>query len=282
MSTSINTAFINLYGSETKLAYQREGAKLRGLVRNVSGVGGSTYRFPKLGTGVANTKARHADVTPMNLAHSNVTATLLDYYAPEYVDELDLLKTNESVRQDYAKSAAYAMGRQTDQQIIDAWVAGVTNAADIESTATGLTKLKVDWARQTLDERDVPMDGRFFVISPAAVSDLFQLTAEDFSNADFRGNAAVESNAAGRPIGRWMGFDWYCHTGLPVDGSNVRDCFAGHPSASGLAIGKEITASVDWVPEKVAWLINSKMSMGAVLIEDTATATGVVKIEVSE
>jgi hypothetical protein len=217
----------------------------------------------------------------MNLTHGNVTATLLDYYAPEYVDELDLLKTNESVRQDYAMSAAMAQGRQTDQQIIDAWDTGVSNAADIETTAGDLTMAKIQWARENLDEREVPMDGRFFVVSPIGLTQLYNLTNGDFIDSDFRGASAHATNAAGRPVGKWMGFDWYVHSGLPL-ATLQRTCFAGHPSASGLAIGKEITASVDWVPEKVSWLINSKMSMGAVLIEDTATATGIVKVELDE
>jgi hypothetical protein len=281
MSTSINTAFINLFGSETKLAYQREGSKLRGLLRNVSGVGGSTYRFPKLGTGVANTKARHADVTPMNLSHTNVTATLLDYYAPEYVDELDLLKTNESVRQDYAKSAAYAMGRQVDQQIIDAWDASpddpVTNG-----TPAGLSVNNIQAMREDLDGKDVPNDGqRFFVISPAGFTDLIGTVGDDFISSDFRGAAGPQANMAGKPVGMYAGFNFYVHSGLPLSGT-TRTCFAGHPSASGLAIGKEITASVDWVPEKVAWLINSKMSMGAVLIEDTANSAGVIEYLLAE
>ena len=38
-------------------------------------------------------------VTPMELAHTTVDVTLSDYYAAEYIDKLDELKTNIDERQ---------------------------------------------------------------------------------------------------------------------------------------------------------------------------------------
>ena len=51
----------------------------------------------------------------MELAHTNVEATMSDKYAAEYIDKLDELKTNINERQAVATSAAAALGRKTDE-----------------------------------------------------------------------------------------------------------------------------------------------------------------------
>ncbi len=124
MANTIDQAFITQFESDVHLAYQRMGSKLRNTVRQASGVTGSTVKFQKIGKGAANTKSRNGDVTGMEVAHTNVTATLTDHYAPEYIDKLDELKTNIDERQAVAQSAAYALGRKTDELIIAALDAG--------------------------------------------------------------------------------------------------------------------------------------------------------------
>ena len=89
MASTITNAFITQFEAEVHMAYQRMGAKLKSLVRTVNGVNGSTVKFQKLAKGTATTKARHAEVVAMNSVHSNVTATLADYYAADYIDKLD-------------------------------------------------------------------------------------------------------------------------------------------------------------------------------------------------
>jgi hypothetical protein len=87
MANTIDTAFIKQFESEVHMAYQRMGSKLRNTVRTVSNVSGSVVRFQKIGTGSASTKSRNGMVTPMDLAHTNVEATLADNYAAEYIDK---------------------------------------------------------------------------------------------------------------------------------------------------------------------------------------------------
>ena len=63
-------------------------------------------------------------VTPMELAHTTVEATMSDFYAAEYIDKLDELKTNINERQAVATSAAAALGRKTDDILytaMDSW-----------------------------------------------------------------------------------------------------------------------------------------------------------------
>jgi hypothetical protein len=53
----------------------------------------------------------------MNLDHQPVTCTLADYYAGDYVDKLDELKTNIDERGVIAQSGANALGRKSDDLI---------------------------------------------------------------------------------------------------------------------------------------------------------------------
>ena len=94
MAVTVPVSFIEQYEAEVKQVYQREGALLRGTLRTRTQVGASRIYFPKLGKGIATQKARHADVTPMDLEHTRESADMADYYAPEYIDDLDQAKLN--------------------------------------------------------------------------------------------------------------------------------------------------------------------------------------------
>ena len=87
MANTIDTAFIKQFESEVHLAYQRMGSKLRNTVRQANNVTGNTVRFQKIGTGAATTKSRNGLITPMELAHTNVEATMSDKYAADYIDK---------------------------------------------------------------------------------------------------------------------------------------------------------------------------------------------------
>ncbi len=83
MALSISNAFITLFTSEVHHAFQ--GARsLAGLVREKTGVVGSTVKFPRLGTGQATIRVPQSDIVPINLTYSQRTATMVDYVAGEY------------------------------------------------------------------------------------------------------------------------------------------------------------------------------------------------------
>ena len=112
MANTIDQAFIKQFETDVHLAYQRMGSKLRNTIRSTN-VSGNVARFQKIGTGTASTKSRNGNVTPMELAHTNVEVTMADFYAAEYIDKLDELKTNINERQAIAESAAAALGRSS-------------------------------------------------------------------------------------------------------------------------------------------------------------------------
>jgi hypothetical protein len=85
MALGLSSAFVELFSTEVHQAYQGS-MTLQGCVRTQSGVEGNTYKFPKIGKGVAQTRIPQTDVVPLNVTYSQVTATLNDYIAAEYSD----------------------------------------------------------------------------------------------------------------------------------------------------------------------------------------------------
>lgn len=274
MSTDIDTAFVKQFEREVHEAYQRQGSKLRNTVRTVSNVKGSSTTFQKVGKGTAGTKTRHGLVPVMNLTHSVVECVLADYYAGDWKDKLDELKINHDERQVVANAGANALGRKTDQLIIDALDTVTASAQLIADGGTNMTKYKVLQAFEILGEADVPDDGqRFAVVGPKQWTDLLQLS--EFASADYVGDKLPFPGIQDARM--WLGTTWMMHSGLPKTG-DIRRTYWFHKSAVGHASGSDVQSDITWHGERAAHFINNMMSQGASLIDET----GVVEISCDE
>lgn len=274
MSTTIDQAFIKQFESEVHAAYQRQGSKLRNTVRTINNVKGSSAVFQKVGKGTASTKSTHGMVPVMNLDHTNVEAVLQDYYAGDWVDRLDALKTNIDERQVIAAAGANALGRKTDEMIITALASapGYT----IAEANVGMTMTKVLEAFETFGGLDVPDDGqRFAVIGWKQWSDL--LAIPEFVSADYVG-AENLPYASITQAKMWLGTIWIPHSGLPVDGNDIRSCFWFHRTAIGHAAGSDVQTDITWHGDRAAHFVNNMMSQGATLID----GAGVIEIQCDE
>lgn len=274
MATTIDQAFIKQFEREVHEAYQRQGSKLRNSVRTINEVKGSSAVFQKVGKGTASTKSTHGMVPVMNLAHSNVECVLQDYYAGDWVDRLDELKTNIDERQVIANAGAGALGRKTDEMIINALAGASTNV--IADANTGLTKSKALEAFEIFGDTDVPDDAqRFAVIGWKQWSDLLQI--EEFVNSDYIGDTDLPyTNVTQAKM--WLGTIWLPHSGLPIDGNDIRSCFYFHKTAVGHAAGSDVQTDVSWHGDRASHFVNNMMSQGASLIDES----GVVVIGCDE
>lgn len=259
MSTTITEAFIKEYLPDFKAAYQQMTSMVRDKVRVQTGIVGSTARFQKIGKGSAGKKTRHGNVPIMNVDHSYVDATLEDWYAADYADNLDLLKTNINERQALSMAGAGACGRKIDELLFTA-MDGTTNT--VAEGSAGMTKAKVLTAFEQLNKYDVPGGNRFCAVGPHQWNELMTLT--EFSSSDYAGNrfpwlSGIESKM-------WMGIVWFMTNQLPIS-SGTRKCFMWHSQAIGWAEGAGVTVRADNIPEKASYLINHYFSGGAALIE---------------
>jgi len=259
MANTIDTAFIKQFETEVHMAYQRMGSKLRNTVRTAN-VTGSTVRFQKIGTAEATTKSRNGNVTPMELAHTNVEATMADFYAAEYIDKLDELKININERQAVAQSAAAALGRKTDSLLITAMDAGA-NSTQIHDTSSAVEKADLLSVFETFGTANLPEDGqRYIAMHPKGFADLFLIT--EFASSDFVGDQNLPF-AGGMTMKEFLGFKIFS-TSAVAAGKSM--CY--HTTAVGLGINSDVQTEVNYVAEKVSHLATSMMSMGAVVIDD--------------
>lgn len=264
MANTISTSFIAQYNADVKLAFQR-GQLLRGTVRTAEAEG-STYVFQKIAAGTATDKARNGDVVPMNPTHSTATATLVDKYAPEYIDKLDILKQNIDERSAMIQSAVFALQRFADSQIVtELDASGATVPYPAVASTAGLTIAKIaDTLYGNLFAGDVPDDGQVSVaIGWKQYGELMQL--QQFSGWEYAGGKFPWLRGA--QAVQWMNCLWIPTSGLNTGGTTYRKCYAYHKYALGHAIGQEIQTEINYVPQKVAWLVNAFLSMGAITIE---------------
>ena len=260
MANTIDTAFIKQFESEVHIAYQRMGSKLRGTVRTARNVAGNVVRFQKIGTGSASTKSRNGNITPMELTHTTVEATMTDHYAAEFIDKLDELKTNIDERQAVATSAAAALGRKTDELLYTAMDSGA-NSTQIHDTSSALEKADLLSLFETFGSANIPEDGnRYLAMHPKGYADLFLIN--EFASSDFVGEQNLPF-AGGMTMKEFLGFKIFSTSAITA-GKNM----AYHTSAVGLGVNADVSTEVNYVPEKASHLATSMMSMGAVVIDD--------------
>lgn len=257
---TIDVSFVEEFEAGVHLAYQRQGSHLRGTVRTKNGVKNKTT-FQKMGTGAATQKARQGLVPPMNLDHTNVSVTLEDYFAGEWVDDLDQLRINHSEMQVAQASAAFALGRKTDELIVTAME---TTSSTADETSNGVTLAWATGLMESFGNNDVPDDGqRFVVVGWENWSQLLNLS--QFASQDYV--PASEMPFSRGTMGKnWLGFIWSPFSGLTTDGSN-RTGLAYHMSSVGHAIGADVSSNVQYYNERDSHFILSKMQMQAVLID---------------
>lgn len=280
MSNQLTANAIASFDAMVKHAYQGS-SMLRPSVRLKTGVVGSTHRFPKMGKGTATQRVPQTDVVPMNVAHTNRTATLTDWNAPEYTDIFNQAEVNYSEQKELAQVIAGAIGRREDQLILDALDAASTTltvSTDIGGVGTGLNAAKVRRTKKLLIAQGVKFNktDQTFVIAAQGLEDL--LGDGDANTID---KNAVKMLVDGE-ITYWVGFNFKVmedrsEGGLPV-ATGVRTNYAYDKAAIGLAIGLDFRTEVNYIPHKTSWLANGLFKAGAVDID----ALGIVEIETTE
>lgn len=259
---TISTSFVEEFESGVHMAYQRQGSKLRNTVRTANGVKNKTT-FQVLGKGFATTKARHGNIAPMNLSHTNVNVTLEDYFAGEWIDDLDQLRINHDEMMVAQQSGAYALGRKTDELILDAMDATTNNHNE---TSNGIT---LTWALQLMEffgNNDIPDDGRrYVVVGWEQWSQLLDL--DEFSRMEFIGQEELPFKNS-MTAKNWLGFMWFPFSGLDsINADADRKCFAWHQDSIGHAIGADVSSNMQYHNDKDSYFVMNKMQMNSVLID---------------
>lgn len=272
MSINLSAVAVTEFDSMVKHAYQGMGL-LKNAVTVRNNVVGDTYKFRKMGKGTANQKTTAADVDPMDVGHSMITATLANWNAPEYTDIFDAAEVNFDEKQELANTIAGALGRRCDQLVIDAMDASTPDTTTIAHGSANLTMAKVIDAQVELRDQGVPNSELFAVIEAGGLGGL--LSDEKATSGDYQAIKALVSGEINTLCGfQFIVIETRSEGGL-TEASNVVDSWFFQRPAIGLAVGIDMKTEINYVPQKTAWLTNGMLKAGA-CVRDTG---GLVKVE---
>lgn len=217
---------------------------------------------------------RHGDTTWSEAEHEARVVTMADFYKAYPLDRNDIPKmlVNPVTGGDYMRLLMAAKNRKIDDVIYDAIRGTITSKDGATSYAlpsgqkiahgsAGMTLSKILQAHRMLNAAEVPMDGRFFWIDSFALEDMLniqQLTSSDYNSVKMLTTGEVNS---------FMGFSWSMYNYAAE--SAVYYAVAGHRSALGLAIPKELSTQVDKRPDRSnIWQVYVSADFGSVRIVD--------------
>lgn len=273
MSKELSAVARTEFDSMVKHEYADVLGVLKKTITVRQNVVGDTYKFRKMGRGIANQKSTADLVTPMDVSHDLQTATLENWNAPEYTDIFDQMEVNFDEKQELAEVVAGAISRREDQIIIDSFDAGTPLASTIVAGGANLTVAKLVDAKVALVDQGVPNTDLFFVANAFGLKGL--LNDEKATSEDF---AAIKALVQGM-VNTFMGFtfNWIetrTEGGLTI-AANIVDSYAYHRATNGIAIGKDMSTSIDWIADRTAWLTNGIFKGGAVIRDEG----GYVKVQ---
>lgn len=266
MSRKISQVFQDFYDAEVKRAYG-DVSVLQDKVYTSGRIVGKRVAFRKKGKGMATQHVPGSDVTAMNVDYNQVWCDLEDWEAYDYVDKFDMKKINFSEVTELAEVAADCLGLRIDQIIIDKMKAGY-DAANMEvgTTNTALTVATLIDACTKLNKSGVPSTERYFAHSAQQLADLLSTT--QVTSADYNSVKALVNGTLNSFLG--LKFTLIADRdegGLPTSANDVIG-FIWHKRAMGFSKAQDLETSMEWVPEKRAYLVGGDFSAGAVVIDD--------------
>ena len=262
LSSVANIDFDNM----VKQAYQNAGM-LKPHVRIKNNIVGNSCKFRYMGKGLANQKGTSDMVVAMNVAHSQPTATLSNWNAPEFTDIFDQAEVNFDEKQELAQAVAGAIGRRCDQIIIDALDASTPDATDIDNGAANLTMAAVINAKANLVGQGVGNGGLCAVIESGGLKGL--LNDEKATSSDYQSVQALIRGDVNSLVGfNFVILEDRTEGGL-TEAANKPDAWFFDKQGIGLAVGIDMKVEVSYQELYTSWLTNGIFKAGSVVI-DTA------------
>jgi len=305
-NTSAATFIPEMWSDEVIAAYKSNLVMANHVTKiNMVGKKGDTIHLPKPLRGSANAKAENTAVTVQNQTETEVQVSIDKHYEfSRIIEDITDVQAHASLRRYYTDDAGYGLATQVDNDLFmlgtglgdgtavafgadspSDWVnsasyypndAAGTLTAYAEDTvipADAVTDLTLRSAIKVLDDNDVPMAGRVWVIPPSVRRDLMGI--DRFVSSDFVGNRGVDNGK----IGSLYGVDIYVSSNVPVietaaqnaavSGGDVRGSMMFHKDAFVLAEQLNVRSQAQYKQE---WL-------GTLYTADTLYGTKNIRTE---
>ena len=267
-----------IWSDEIVAAYQAN-LVLANLVKKMAMVGkkGDTIHIPKPTRGVATAKQAKTAVTIQADTESEVQVIIDKHF--EYsrmIEDITEAQALSSLRQFYTGDAGYALAKQVDNDLFtlgksfgDGDGSDWTNSASFIPTTTGLaayagagtTAAFNDNAFraliQKMDDADVPMDNRSFVVPPSLRNAI--MGVERYVSSDFVDGRGVQNGK----IGNLYGVDVFVTSNCPLTHSTtVKAAFLIHKDTMVMAEQQGIRSQTQYKQEFLGTLYTADTLYG--------------------
>jgi N4-gp56 family major capsid protein len=285
-NTTAATFIPELWSDEIIAAY-KQNLVMANLVSKMSfkGKKGDTLHIPKPTRGSASVKAASAQVTLQAATESEVQVLVNKHY--EYsrlIEDITEVQALASLRKFYTGDAGYALAKQVDTDLLqlgrgvqggdgtvayDKAVIGsdgstlYTGANEAAITDAGIRKVI-----QTLDDADVPMDGRVLVLPPVARNVMLGLAR--FTEQAFVGETGGGNSIRNGEIGNVYGVKVYVSTNCETATGDARIGMMFHKDAFVLAEQMGVRSQTQYKQEYLGTLFTSDMLYGVAELRDEA------------
>ena len=279
--------FIPELWSDEIIAAYKQNLVMANLVSKMSfkGKKGDTLHIPKPTRGAASLKAASNQVTLQAATESEVQVLVNKHY--EYsrlIEDITEVQALASLRKFYTGDAGYALAKQVDTDLLQlgrgvqggngtvAYDKAVI-ASDGATLYTGTNEAAITDAGirriiQTLDDADVPMDGRVLVLPPVARNVMMGLAR--FTEQAFVGEIGGGNTIRNGEIGNVYGVKVYVSTNCETATGDARIGMMFHKDAFVLAEQMGVRSQTQYKQEYLGTLFTSDMLYGVKELRDEA------------
>jgi hypothetical protein len=275
MSTSLTAVQQIEFDALVKAEYQSLGFLLRDTVRVRRDVIGATVSFRKVNQIQAVATGYLQTVVIQDPGYSQTQAILQKYTAPTAVDTVQELTVNFDAKMENAMLVANALGRRSDQIIIDSLA--VSPGDTIAEGGTNMTYTKYTDIIEFFDNNAVPLPERFVAMSASNFRSL--LAADQFVSTFYTQNRVLDKGFVREYLGiNVIIIPEMLEGGLPLSGGLIRKTFAWHKQSTGMGIGHDFRTEINYLPRETSWLVNGIFSGGAITIDNK----GIIEVDCNE
>jgi N4-gp56 family major capsid protein len=294
--TTAATFIPEIWSDEIAAAYKKSLVAAN-LVKKMSfkGKKGDTVHIPVPTRGSASAKSASTQVTLIAATESEVTVSINNHY--EYsrlIEDIVEAQALSSLRQFYTDDAGYALGKQVDTDLIKLGrvaQAGANTAAYTKgyiggdgstlyvaanNNASALTDAGIRRAIQRLDDSDVPMDGRFFIIPPSSRNTLMGLAR--YTEQAFVGEAGSANTIRNGEIGNLYGMPVFVSSNADTTSGSTaaRACLMAHKDAMVLVEQVGVRSQTQYKQEYLGTLFTADTLYGVAELRDYASVALIV------
>lgn len=289
VTNTTGASFIPEIWSDEIIAAYKKSLVAANLFKKMSFTGkkGDTIHIPSPTRGVASLKAAETQVTLQAATETDVQVLVDKHY--EYsrlIEDITEVQALSSLRRFYTEDAGYALSKQVDSSLIQlgrgfnggagtaayggAYVGGdgTTAYTSGSSNASALTDAAIRRTIQRLDDNDVPMDGRFFLIPPSARNTLMGLSR--YTEQAFVGEQGNGNTIRNGEIGNLYGIPVFVSSNCDTATGGARIALLGHKDAAVLVEQQGVRSQTQYKQEYLGTLYTADTLYGVKELRDNA------------